>query len=298
MSVRIRAYFDLLRFQFFFAWPLLFASGYLLATSLYGNFSWMDLIRVILIGFFGFEGGFVLNDYIDRNYDRKDIETKKLTRYWRLFGTRPIPAGLVSPRTARMLFIVLALVTAFLILTLPFPHSIVVLSIMIYCYTVEVFYQVVKRKQNFPLAQLIGRTDFALFPVAGYLCAGSPDLPAFLYFVFFYPFAMAHLGANDIIDVVNDRARGMNTVTTLYGFDGTVYWIAGFTALHGVTALLFLSRLGWIARTGILIGLFLLFLANVTLLRTRTSDTGLTLLPLFHITMLLYAGAIALDSVI
>ncbi len=80
---------------------------------------------------------------------------------------------------------------------------------MIYCYTIEVFYQIEKRQtQQFPFAQIIGRTDFALFPVAGYLCLGNPDLNAFLYFAFFYPFAMAHLGANDLIDVVNDRAQG------------------------------------------------------------------------------------------
>ena len=65
---------------------------------------------------------------------------------------------------------------------------------LLFSYSVEVFYQVRKRKQRFPLAQLAGRTDFALFPVAGYLCIGNPDATALLYFLFFYPFAQAHLG--------------------------------------------------------------------------------------------------------
>lgn len=43
-------------------------------------------------------------------------------------------------------------------------------------------------------------------PVA-VISAGNPDVNAVLYFVFFYPFAMAHLGANDLIDVANDRVR-------------------------------------------------------------------------------------------
>ena len=43
------------------------------------KFSWFDLIRVALIGFFGFEAGLVLNDYVDRQYDKKDIESDKLT---------------------------------------------------------------------------------------------------------------------------------------------------------------------------------------------------------------------------
>ena len=121
---------------------------------------------------------------------------------------------------------------------------------MFYCYTIEIFYQEEKRQQVFPFAQLIGRTDFALFPVAGYLCAGTPDLTALLYFAFFYPFALAHLGANDLIDVANDRARGMKTVPLLFSMDGAAYWIAGFTAVHIVTAAIFMVKLGWIARCG------------------------------------------------
>lgn len=298
MNPAIRGYADLLRIQFFFAWPLLFCSGYLLATSVYGLFSWYDLAKVALIGFFGFEAGFVLNDYVDRRYDARDVESGKLTKYWRIFGTRPIPEGLVTSRQALGLFVLLATAAALLIATLPYPHSLFVLLIMLYSYGVEVFYQLRKRDQRFPLAQLVGRTDFALFPVAGYLCIGSPDSTALLYFLFFYPFAMAHLGANDLIDVENDRARGMNTVTTLYGFSGTALWIAGCTALHIVTALLFMTRLSFIGKGGIFLGLVLLSYANLAIHMDKTPDTGLKVLPLFHIAMLMYALSIGLDAVI
>jgi len=299
MNATVRAYIDLTRLQFFFAWPLLFCSGYLLATTVYGNFAWFDLVRVALIGFFGFEAGFVLNDYVDRNYDKKDVEADKLTRYWRIFGTRPIANGLIQPRDALILFFILAAVAAALILTLPYPHSLFVLLIMIYCYTIEMFYQIEKRQtQQFPFAQLIGRTDFALFPVAGYLCLGYPDVNAFLYFVFFYPFAMAHLGANDLIDVANDRARGMSTIPVLYDRERTAYWIAGFTVIHVMMAFLFMTRLGWIARGGLIVGLVLLIIANAFILKKRTAGAGLKVLPLFHITMLVYAGSIALDSIL
>ena len=293
MHATLRAYIDLTRLQFSFAWPLLFCSGYLLATITYGGFAWLDLVRVALIGFFGFEAGLVLNDYIDREYDRKDIETDKLTKYWRVFGTRPLSAGLVSPRSAVVLFLILAAVTACLILTLPAPHSVYVLILMVYCFAIEIFYQEEKREQKFPYAQLIGRTDFALFPVAGYLCIGSPDLNALLYFSFFYPFALAHLGANDLIDVVNDRARGMNTIPTLFSMNGTAYWIAGFTAVHVVTAIIFMTRLGWIARIGICAGLILLLYANAMILKDRSPDTALKVLPCFHVAMVLYALGIA-----
>ena len=298
MNVSLRAYVDLLRLQFFFAWVILFSSGYLLATSVYGGFSYFDLARVALIAFFGFEAGFVLNDYIDRDFDRKDIESTRLTKYWRIFGTRPIPLGLIAPRSALTLFFVLVAITTLLVATLPFPHSLYVFLIMVYCYTVEIFYQVKKRHQHYPVAQLIGRTDFALFPVAGYLCIGSPDVTALLYFLFFYPFAMAHLGVNDLIDVENDRARGMNTPTTLYGLSGTAIWICAFTVVHAVLALVFAMRLGWIARAGFLFGLALLAVANAVILKNKTPDAALKVLPLFHVTMLIYAGSIALDAVV
>ena len=292
----LRGYLDLLRLHFFFAWPILFCSGYLLATSVYGLFSWYDLLKVACIGFLGFEAGFVLNDYVDRNYDARDIEAGRLTKYWRLFGRRPIPEGLVSSREALVVFIVLVAATIFLTATLPYPHSAYVFIIMLYSYGVEVFYQVQKRNQRVPLAQLVGRTDFAMFPVAGYLSIGNPDILALFYFLFFYPFAQAHLGVNDLIDVKNDKARGMNTVTTLYGPFGTAIWIAGFTAIHVVTALLFMTRLGWIGRGGIVLGLCLLLVANAAISKDRTPDTGLAVLPLFHVTMLIYAISIGLDA--
>ena len=298
MHATLRAYIDLTRLQFSFAWPLLFCSGYLLATVTYGGFAWLDLVRVALIGFFGFEAGLVLNDYIDRDYDSKDIETGKLTKYWRVFGTRPIPAGLVSPRAAVALILVLSAITACLILTLPSPHSIYVLLLMLYCLAIEIFYQEEKRKQTFPYAQLIGRTDFALFPVAGYLCIGSPDLNALLYFAFFYPFALAHLGVNDLIDVVNDKVRGMNTIPTMFSLNCTAYWIAGFTAVHILTALIFMTRLGWIARIGICAGLVLLLYANAMILKDRSPDTALKVLPCFHVAMVLYAMGIAVGALV
>ena len=296
MNATLRAYIDLTRLQFSFAWPLLFCSGYLLATTIYGNFAWIDLVRVALIGLFGFEAGLVLNDYVDRQYDKKDIESDKLTRYWRIFGRRPIAEGLIPPNHALGLFLLFAAITVCLIVTLPYPHSLMVILIMAYSYTMEIFYQMEKRQpQKFPFAQILGRTDFALFPVAGYLCLGNPDVNAFLYFVFFYPFALAHLGANDLIDVANDRARGLSTIPMVYDIPRTAYWIAGFTIIHGMMASVFITRLGVTGRIGIIAGLCLLVIANVMILTKKTPETTLRVLPLFHVAMILYAGGIVAD---
>jgi 4-hydroxybenzoate polyprenyltransferase len=186
------------------------------------------------------------------------------------------------------------------VLLLPYPHQVYALLIMIFCYVLEIFYQEEKRQQKYPFAQLIGRLDFALFPVAGYLCAGSPDATALLYFVFFYPFALAHLGVNDQIDIANDRARGLMSIPVIFGRRGTAYWIAGFTAVHLVAAIFFMALLGWVARAGIIAGLALLLYANAVILKHRADesapDAALRVLPCFHIAMVLYAGGIALSA--
>ena len=299
MNATLRAYIDLMRLQFFFAWPLLFSSGYLLATMTSGGFSWFILAKVALIGFLGFEAGLVLNDYIDRDIDKKEVEQGLLTKYWRFFGSRPLPAGLIPPTHALALFCMLAGIAALLILTLPYPHSVYVLLMMAYCYVIEVFYQEEKRiPQVFPFPQLIGRTDFAFFPVAGYICAGLPDITAFLYFVFFYPFAIAHLGVNDLIDETNDRARELRTIPTIYDAERTRYWIAGFTILHAMMAVLFITRLGVVARIGIYAGLVLLVIANIVILKYKTPDAALKALPLFHMAMVLYAGGICAGALL
>ena len=75
--------------------------------------------------------------------------------------------------------------------------------------------------------------------------------------------------------------------------NAAAYWIAGFTAVHVMTAILFMTRLGWIARAGILVGLVLLLYANVIILKERSPDATLKVLPCFHIAMVLYALGIA-----
>jgi 4-hydroxybenzoate polyprenyltransferase len=291
----LKGYVDLTRVHFSLAWPLLFCSGLVLAFQNDGSFSWSLTIRAVLIGLFGFVAGIVLNDYVDRELDKKDVEFNRLTRYWRPFGKRPIPSGRITPQQALGLFLVLAILTTILIATLPFPHSLYVFGLMLLSYALEVFYQVKKRDQKFPVSQLLGRLDFALFPVAGYLCAGHLDVTALAYFVFFYPWVIAHLAVNDLADVKNDQARGMNSVTMLYGLGGTARWILAFSLLHALVSPFFLMQLGTIARVGILIGFLLLGLANLLIVREKSPRAGLIALPVFHASLLIYAAAIVLD---
>ncbi len=296
MRATLAPYLDLLRLHFAPAWVLLFCSGTLLAAGNYGGFGWGVLVTAALIALFGFTAGLVLNDYVDRDLDRRDVDDR-LTRYWRPFGTRPLAEGTVSPARARLVIVLLALGAAALILTLPWPHNLFVLAIMGWSYLAEYAYQVGKRRQRYPLAQVLGRTDFALFPVAGYLVLGLPDATALLYFVFFYPFALAHLGANDIADITNDRARGLQTIPVLYGMAGAARWVLAFALVHAAAALLFAAVLGPIARAGLVAGLACVMVAIVGLVRRPEESAGLRLLPLFHLAMALYAGGIVIDYV-
>jgi 4-hydroxybenzoate polyprenyltransferase len=294
MKETLKAYIDLTRAHFLPAWPLIFCSGLFLAFAHYGGFSWVLTIKAVLIGLFGFEAGFVLNDYVDRNRDRFDVENR-LTKYWRPFKERPLPSGKISSKNAFWLFILLAGITSALIFTLPYPNSLYVFVIMLYSYGIEAFYQVKKRNQMYPVAQLLGRTDFTLFPAAGYLCYGQPDMTILLYMFFFYPWTMAHLGLNDFIDLENDRARGMKSITVLYGSKGTMYWITGFTALHFIAAVPFIRELGVLAHYGFFVGFALLAGANLYLWKEKSPEAGLKILPIFHGTLVIYSFSIILD---
>ena len=298
MKKNLKAYVDLTRLHFFFVWPTLFCSGLFLAYHFYSGFSFPSIIRAALIGFLGFEAGLILNDIVDAEVDKKDVEYDKLTKYWRPFGKRPISQGLITKKSALLLFGFFVALTTILILTLPFPNAVYVLTIMVVCYCLEIFYQVKKRHENFPFAQLIGRIDFTLFPVAGYLTLGSPDINALLFALFFYPLAMAHLGVNDLIDETNDRARGLNTVPTLYGMTRTIYWILFFSIIHFVATVIFLTVLGAVALVGFAFSISLITIGNYMVLKGKRAAAGLKALPLFHVAMLVYAVAIMIDFIV
>ena len=297
MKENLKAYIDLTRLQFFFVWPILFCSGLFLAFQYDDGFSWLLIIKVALIGFLGFEAGLVLNDIVDGDVDKKDVEFDKLTKYWRAFGERPIPHGLITQQKATLLFTLLVAVTTILIFTLPAPQSFYVFGIMISCYCLETFYQIKKRKQTFPFAQLIGRVDFTLFPLAGYLCFGAPGSNVLLFGFFFYPLAQAHLGVNDMSDVANDKVKEMNTIPVMYGLKGTTYWILLFSTIHFAAAMIFLTVLGALAIAGFTAGLLLISAGNYMILKGKNAESAMKALPLFHLAMLIYAISIVLDYV-
>ena len=280
-GTRLRAFADLARIHFLPVWPLVFCSGLALAAEVYG----------------GFTAGLVLNDYIDRDLDRRDVSAS-FSRYWRPFGTRPIPSGTVKPWEALALFLGLVAAAAALALTFPWPRPAWLIGLGLYSYAVEAFYQVAKRRQRFPAAQLVGRTDFALFPVAGYLCLGFPDTLALRFFLAFYPWTLVHLGVNDLADLENDRARGLATIPVLYGTRGTAAWIGGWAALHLLLGAFFYPLLGPVPLAAWLAASLLLVIVAGKILADPTPQRGLAMLPVLHLSLLISSLGILAGAVL
>ena len=290
---QLKNYIDLMRLHFFFVWSLVFCSGLVLSFQNYGTVSNWVILKAAMIAFFGFEAGFVMNDYVDHEVDRLDVDNF-LTKYWRPFGVRPLPKQAISLDNARLLFLILAGASAVLIFSLPYPNSVYVLGIMIYSYLIEWFYQIKKRTQTYPLAQLIGRTDFALFPVAGYLVNGGFDSVILFYLLFFYPFTQAHLGLNDIIDTANDHARGLATIPILYGKKNTKLWISISSLIHLLLLANFLTQVNRVYISGFLFGAGFLLISNILVWKGNSPKEWVRSLPFFHLSLLFYTLSIIL----
>ena len=161
----------------------------------------------------------------------------------------------------------------------------------------EIFYQMVKRKQSFPIAQILGRTDLLLFPIAGYLVFGQFNITIIYYLLFMYPWALAHLGANDIVDIRNDEAKQLKTIAGLYGIKGNKIWVVTFSMIHLISSAIFvIFDIGRAAIYGFIASWMLIILANIIILKGKDSKTWLKALPLMHASLLIYILTIIIYS--
>jgi len=297
---KTKGYLDLTRAHFAIVWPLLFCTGLMLAFRNNDTFDAWLLVKAAFIGLFGFEAGMVLNDILDYKIDNIEPDDG-MTKYWRPFNTRPLPSGIISLNEAIIVFSIFLAVAIGLIATLPYPNLLYVYGIMIYAYLVESFYNLKKRKQKFPFAQLIGRTDLVVFPLAGYLCYGQlTDISIIMIALFLYPWALIHLGVNDLADYENDEAKQLKTVTVLYGIKGNTIWIAIFTLLHfcAIPGLYLMFNLSYVALGGLIIAACILLGANILILVKKTPKIGLKTLPMLHASLFIYTSTIIIDSAI
>ncbi|MBN1786030.1 MAG: UbiA family prenyltransferase [Candidatus Methanofastidiosa archaeon] len=294
-SSKFKSFLDLTRAHFIIVWPVIFLSGLFMAFEGYGSFDWRITIKAVLISTLGFEAAFILNDIVDIEYDKRDVDWN-ITKYWRPFGSRPLASGDIGKGSAQFLFAFLLVLVAGLIYTLPTPNRYYLYAIMAYTFSMEYFYQVKKRTQRLPVAQLLGRTDFMMFAAAGYLCYGRPDTALFLYCLFFYTLAEIHLGINDLSDYNNDIERELKTVTTMYGTKGNLRWIIIFTALHVCLSVPFFVYMGGVSLAGFAFGIVMLSYICQRLRRDTSPDEARRVVPLFHLTLLIYMVSIIIGS--
>jgi 4-hydroxybenzoate polyprenyltransferase len=110
--------------------------------------------------------------------------------------------------------------------------------------------------------------------------------------------ALAHLGVNDLADVVNDQAKGLNTIPTLYGMKATAYWVVAFTIFHLVVAAVFLTVIGLWAIIGFAVSFALLTFGDVIILKGKSAQAAIKALPMFHLSMLIYAISVVANYIV
>ncbi len=232
---RLGAYFDLTRMSYFGA-PVaaVFLFGTLVGFGVTGQFDWVVLVKVLFGGLLGTSAGFVLNDMADRRHDRviygeavpDELYLRQIRMERPFTKARPLAAGILSPIEAGVLCAVLAGLAAVIALTFPPPRNYWILAILGYNFVGEPGYCWVKQRQmRFPLATFITGSLIGLWPVAGYAGAALPDRVAFLLFLVIFFWETGHNQVYDIVDYENDRRRGLNVMTVLYGLKAVSTWV-------------------------------------------------------------------------
>jgi 4-hydroxybenzoate polyprenyltransferase len=103
---------------------------------------------------------------------------------------------------------------------------------------------------------------------------------------------------NDLADLPNDQARGMKTIPVLFGNDGCTAWITLFSLVHAGTTIFFFFPLGNLTKIGFAAGFLLVAVANLRIMKQRTPESALGALPLFHGSLILYAGTLVVGAVL
>ena len=244
LSEIVKAYIRMLRPEISFMDITLPASAamlsYFFVTSLTGDPSFPPLIPFLLAtigGYFAITSSYIFNDCFDVDIDEINLPD------------RPLPAGIVSRRSAIIYASVLALISALISLWLSI-ESFVVLVIAVSVITLYSWYF----KRNTPFSFLPVGVAYGLVPVgiwlafvpAGILVPAPEGIPP-EYLTssgFFMPLPAIFFGlmicmtdwgftlAGVCRDVVGDRLRGAPTLPVTYGIPKTsvfimIIWIIG-----------------------------------------------------------------------
>ena len=221
---RLRRYAKLIRLDrpigiFLLMWPALWA----LWIAGEGHPPW----RVVLIFIVGVvlmrSAGCAINDYADRDFDGRVTRTRE----------RPITAGLVSPKEAVAVFLVLSLLAFALVLLLNWQT--VALSVV--ALALAVIYPFMKRYTYVPQLVLGAAFGWAV-PMAFMAVTGSVPLIAWWLFGATLLWALIYDTEYAMVDREDDLEIGIKSTAILFGRHDRL--------IIGLLQLVLLALLGWI----------------------------------------------------
>ena len=221
---RLRRYAKLIRLDrpigiFLLMWPALWA----LWIAGEGHPPW----RVVLIFIVGVvlmrSAGCAINDYADRDFDGRVTRTRE----------RPITAGLVSPKEALAVFLVISLLAFALVLLLNWQT--VALSVV--ALALAVIYPFMKRYTYVPQLVLGAAFGWAV-PMAFMAVTGSVPFIAWWLFGATLLWALIYDTEYAMVDREDDLKIGIKSTAILFGRHDRL--------IIGLLQLLLLALLGWI----------------------------------------------------
>jgi 4-hydroxybenzoate polyprenyltransferase len=166
----MKAYLNLIRFFNPAGWLLLYINsvlGLVLGLYLEGKIEILLFLKFMLGAFFTRSGGCVINDILDRNFDKKVERTKE----------RPLASGLISLRQA-IFTLILMFLLAFLVL-ISLPKKVIFICFLSVFFIAS--YPLFKRFTHFP--QVFLGITYSIAFLAGFF-AVSNDFTAFLVPIF------------------------------------------------------------------------------------------------------------------
>lgn len=281
----IHAFYQLIKPGIVWSNTLMVAAGFCLAATNVGRFDWLSLFGAVAGTALVIASACVVNNYIDRDIDRKMQRTRK-----RALVTQDISAK------AALLYAGILVAVGFGLLIGLTNWLVVVLGALAYISYV-VLYGIAKRKT--PFGTLVGTLPGGLPPMAGYVAVtGQLDLGAILVFLLLLSWQMAHFYAIAMRRHDDYKAAGVPVWPVVYGMAATKKQIVGFIMLFVISSLA-LTVFGY---TGIVFAVGMTILGVLWLLKAHgggSDDAWAKRMFLFSLIVLLVTiGLVALGGLL
>jgi len=175
--------------------------GAVLARSQFGGLNWLHILFGFLTGFTFCAAAMVINDYYDRSIDAINEPS------------RPIPSGLVKPREALALVVVLSAVGFFF----AFKVSILCFAVAAASLVITATYLTVGKRSGLPGNFLVSACVAIPFLYGSIVAVGFVKLNVVLFASMAFLSNTGREITKGIVDVKGDRTEGVKTLAVRYG---------------------------------------------------------------------------------